>query len=559
LWLGLGLALAALNLALSFHNLWPTPWVTTRYELSVEIAALVLLLALLGELGRLPSRRLVKWLAVVLVIFAIGRYMEVTAPALYGRRINLYWDAQHLPRVAAMLFDALPAWQVWLLGGGIVGLVAFVFVLIRALLSLLADRLAHPAPRRFAIALGGALVALYAAGHLHPQVRTLQWFSLPVSATYAQQAGFLYRAVAGDPTLDIDARPLPDSSLARLAGADVLLLFFESYGAATLEREEFARALADPRRDLAAAVERTGRQVMSARVRSPTFGGASWLAHSSFLAGIEVTDNRRYQQLLTTRRDTLVQRFEREGYRTVGLMPGLRRAWPEGAFYGYDRVYDAASLDYAGPAFGWWRIPDQYALARLDALESAAQRPEPVLAVMNSITSHVPFHPVPPYRSDWQALLGPRAYAMPGGEGEAQGRSGGTDMADDYVAAVEYVLTCVAGYLRHRARDELVLIVIGDHQPPALVSGPEASWDVPVHVIARDPSLMAALRAEGFVAGLEPAPTGIAAMHDLAALLLRAFDGDAPPTAAGAAADPLTASRRGAPEPRVDVAGSVGR
>jgi hypothetical protein len=148
---------------------------------------------------------------------------------------------------------------------------------------------------------------------------------------------------------------------------------------------------------------------------------------------------------------------------------------------------------------------------------------------------------------------------MPGGEGEAQGRSGGTDMADDYVAAVEYVLTCVAGYLRHRARDELVLIVIGDHQPPALVSGPEASWDVPVHVIARDPSLMAALRAEGFVAGLEPAPTGIAAMHDLAALLLRAFDGDAPPTAAGAAADPLTASRRGAPEPRVDVAGSVGR
>jgi hypothetical protein len=80
--LGLAVALFGLNLALSFHNLWPTLWVTTRHELSVEVAGLVVLLALAGELGRWPSRGVLRWLAVLVLLFTIARYMEVTAPAL---------------------------------------------------------------------------------------------------------------------------------------------------------------------------------------------------------------------------------------------------------------------------------------------------------------------------------------------------------------------------------------------------------------------------------------------------------------------------------------------
>lgn len=555
-WLALGLALAGLNLALSFHNLWPTPWITARWELSVEVAALVLVLALLREWGHGPSPRLVHGLALVALLFTVGRYLEVTAPALYGRRINVYWDAQHLPRVTAMLVDGLAPWQIWLLGAGILALVATLYLLLRALLRLLLAGLAQPAPRRASLLLGAALVALYAGGHLHPRIHTLQWFSLPVSATYAQQAGFVYQALAGQPTLEVDAPPLPDSSLARLGGADLLILFFESYGATTLDRPELAQALAEPRRRLAAAVEETGRTVLSARVRSPTFGGASWLAHASFLSGIEVRGNQRYQQLLTTGRETLVHRFAGRGYRTVGVMPGLRRAWPEGAFYGYDRIHDAASLDYRGPAFGWWRIPDQYALARFDALERGRREDQPVMAVMSSITSHAPFHPVPPCQRDWQAVLGPDAYGMQGGGGRAEGRPGG-GMREDYLAAIEYMLTCLAGYLRHRAGDDLVLVVIGDHQPPARLTGPAAPWEVPVHVIARNRSLMDALASEGFVAGLEPAPDGIGAMHELAAMLLRAWDGD--PAIAAAATAPADPDAGPSLEPGVDVAGPGGR
>ena len=48
-------------------------------------------------------------------------------------------------------------------------------------------------------------------------------------------------------------------------------------------------------------------------------------------------------------------------------------------------------------------------------------------------------------------------------------------MGQRYVKAVEYVLTYLTGYLEHRARDDLVLIVLGDHQPAARVSGTDAS------------------------------------------------------------------------------------
>jgi len=524
-WLGLAVALVVLNFALSFHNLWPTPWITTRHELSVEFGLLVLCLALASELGRPPSRRVLGLLAVLVLVFAVGRYLEVTAPALYGRRINLYWDVQQLPNVAAMLIEAMPSWQAWLLAGALVMLIPLLYWAGLGLLTLLGNGLSYAVPRRFTMALAGILVLLYAAGRLHPAIGTLHWYSLPVSATYAQQLGFVYEVIADEDEPTSTATPFPRTSLADLSGSDVVILFCESYGATTLDRPDFDDALSKPRQALADAVAQTGRQAVSARVRSPTFGGASWLAHSTLLSGIEVSNNTQYQRLLTQDRDTLVHRFAEHGYRTVGVMPGLRKRWPEGAYYAYDTIYDADSLDYRGPDFGWWRIPDQFALARFDALEVAPSARPPLFAVINSISSHAPFHPVPDYQSDWQVLLGPNSYTglEPTAEDAEQGGLSGMD--GHYVTAVAYLMKTVAGYLRLRAYHDMVLIVVGDHQPPARISGPDASWDVPVHVIARDQALIAALEDEGFVTGLEPRSAAGPPMHELAAVLLRAFAG----------------------------------
>ena len=67
------------------------------------------------------------------------------------------------------------------------------------------------------------------------------------------------------------------------------------------------------------------------------------------------------------------------------------------------------------------------------------------------------------------------------------------------------------------------MILIGDHQPPAAVSGKGARWDVPVHVIASRQPLIDALIAHGFRAGLTPARPSLVRMHDLLPVLLEAF------------------------------------
>jgi hypothetical protein len=51
-----------------------------------------------------------------------------------------------------------------------------------------------------------------------------------------------------------------------------------------------------------------------------------------------------------------------------------------------------------------------------------------------------------------------------------------------------------------------LLIVMGDHQPPA-VTPAGANFDVPVHVFARDPALLAEFLDHGFTPGLVIAPT----------------------------------------------------
>jgi hypothetical protein len=85
-----------------------------------------------------------------------------------------------------------------------------------------------------------------------------------------------------------------------------------------------------------------------------------------------------------------------------------------------------------------------------------------------------------------------------------------------------YEFETLAGYVRQQAGDPL-LIVIGDHQPPAAVSGAGASSEVPVHVIGRRAEILDRLLAHGFRPGLKPARPAIGAMHALVPAFLDAF------------------------------------
>jgi hypothetical protein len=518
----LAAALLILNASLTFQSLWPTPAVRWTGELSIELGVALVLLALAALRGVAPaSRRAVRWMAVVWLLLVIGRYADVTAQALYGRDINLYWDLRFIPDVASMLARAA-TW--WLIAGAAVGaavVLALLYAVIRWSLRRVVEGFEWPIARRVMLAGGAVLVVLFAIEQPQELDAHERWFPTPITTTYFRQAWLAADALRGGRS--VPASPPMNSDFSRAQGADVILLFIESYGAVTFDRPEFAASLESARQTLREAIRATGRETVSAFVESPTFGGESWLAHISLMSGVEVRDPHTNAVLMTQHRETVAHAFSRHGYRTIANMPGLWWDWPEGSFYGFDDIYGALRLDYRGPQFGWFTLTDQFALARIDALEIAPQPRKPLFIFFPTVSTHAPFTPTPPYQPDWGRMLDERPYDPAELDRSYDEVANWMDLGPGYVKAVDYALRTVAGYLRLRGDRDLVLIVIGDHQPAAAVSGERAPWDVPVHIIASRPDILGRLRSSGFAAGLTPNRPILGKMHELLPVLLKAF------------------------------------
>ncbi len=523
-------ALLFLNAAITFTNVWPTPAVRWRGEPSIEFAVLLLLLIVGIAAGRVSptSKRLVRWLSAGWLVLMLGRYVDVTAPALWGRELNFYWDLRFLPDVAAMLVGA--SHRAVLLGVGVaavVGLVVTVlYLLVRWAFRRTLDTLALPRGRAAVgavSALGVVLFAMQVAGLFGRDLLGEEWrlFPRPVTQVYGRQVRLLAQAVSKSVTLP--PSPAFDADLSRVQGADVFLFFIESYGAVTFEKPEFNARLREPRARFEQAIRDTGRDVVSAYVESPTFGGSSWFAHISFLSGIKVGDPDINALLMTEHRPTVVTNFASRGYRTLALMPGLWYPWPEGAFYGFQDIYNGPKLDYQGPSFGWWDMPDQFTLAKLDEQEVSKESRAPLFVFYPTVSTHTPFSPLAPYQPDWPKMLTPHPFTDEELHRAWTGEPDYLNLGPGYGDAVAYAYDTFGGYLHQRARRDYVMILIGDHQPPALVSGEGAPWDVPMHVITNRADILDRLAAMGFVRGLTPSRPHLGQMHDAVPLLLDAF------------------------------------
>ena len=522
-WGGLAVGLILLNLSLTFANIWPTLGIRLTGALSSELALVMLALVLTSRWTATRPRGTLRFLSTLWVILVVGRYADVTARSLYGRDINLFWDLRHMPNIGAM-FAAVA--DPWLRIGVIVGILAtpvVMYVGARWALARLVDATFDSHARRLLGVTAGGVLLLGATQWVGANAPASLRFSEPVSPAYARELGELVYEMSGAGVRSLALPPSLRSNLSEVDGADVFVIFLESYGTVSWDRPEFAAGLDDARMRLTADIAETGRGVVSARVESTTFGGESWLAHISLLSGTEVRDPGTNKRLMGQERDTLVKAFGRRGYRTVAVMPGLQRTWPQGAFYGFEEIYDLARLDYRGPPFGWWDLNDQFALARIDALEVAPQPRRPVFVFFPTVTTHAPFVPTPPYQPDWARVLTPSPYDRADLDRAWSDYPDWLNLGPSYVKALGYAYQTVGGYLRLRAESDLVLVLVGDHQPPALVSGEGASWDVPVHVVASRSSVLDRLRRHQFVDGLTPSSSTVARMDTLLPILLDAF------------------------------------
>jgi len=443
-------------------------------------------------------------LALLVVGAALLNFADVATPSLLGRDLNLYWDLQHLPSLFGLARESAGLWS-----ASVAAALLFLCVslLVGAAYWMWRKVLAPLADRRIAIAAAVLLgVALDVTSFLPAEQRPLATGLGTDIARHAAAFGRAWRMQAGaattPPTALASFGP-PRSDLTGLKRRDVYLVFIESYGTTVFDTPEFRSALRASLTQFEAALRSSGYTMASNRLVSPTFGGGSWLAHATLASGVRLDDPILYSQLLRSGRKLLPGYFKDAGWRAVDIMPGTKTPAPEAHAWGFDREVYAAELGYHGPSFGWFAIPDQFTLERATAIREALGSETPVFTQIVLVSSHIPFSPVPPYLADW-GDAGAFATVPAAAWDEIFQPPDWTMLAPGYLKSLEYDFAVLGDWLaKHLAGKELV-ILLGDHQPPAVVGGELQQWTVPIHVLSRDPDLVAPFIAAGYVAGLVP-------------------------------------------------------
>jgi phosphatidylglycerophosphate synthase len=480
-------------------------------RIPLEGLVLVLLAVVLPPRGRRILAVIAGLALTLVVVLKIANY-EIFS--LFARPFDPLNDISQLSAGTETLRIQLGRTETTLIEiGAIVGIVAGAVLLCLAMLRL--TRVAG-ANRRHALRavglLGGVWALCWAFGAQFVS-------STPVASTSSgalvyddiqkvQQSihdhGVFAKAIRHDPFRNIPANRL----LTALRGKDVLLVFLESYGQEAVQGTSFSagvdNALAQGDKRLASA----GFSSRSGFLDSTTFGGFSWLAHSSMQSGLRVNSQLRYNQLLSGKRFTLAAAFKRAGWRTVDEALSDDGPWPQGtAFYHWDKVYGRYQVGYHGPRYVWASMPDQYIWLTLQRLELGKTHRPPLFAEVDTVSSHEPWERIP-IEIGWNQVGDGSIYNHLPENTNLDARFWKTSkrVQGAYGRSIVYAMNTLTSFVQHYGKKNLVMIVLGDHQPLPVVSGYHADHDVPISIIAHDPAVLKRISSWGWGPGLRPRP-----------------------------------------------------
>jgi phosphatidylglycerophosphate synthase len=483
--------------------------------LRIPVEALVLA----GLVLLLPVRRIrvvAMVVGLLLGLLTVVRMLDLGFYEVLHRPFNPVNDWRLVPPAVDMLRDSFGPGRA---DAAVVGAAA-VLVVVPAVVTMAVIRICRSAARRRVVvgrtagSLGVVwLVCVLLGVQLTPGVPVASGGAAELAIDHVRDAAhdlgdlsvFRAQLAADDPWSTVPAEDL----LTGLRGKDVIVAFVESYGRVAVQGSSFSP---DVRALLDAGTERltaAGFSSRSAFLTSPTFAGISWLAHATLQSGLWIDTQQRHDQLLSSDRFTLAGAFGRAGWRTVVDVPSNRDPWPEGrAFYGYDEDYDRHDVGYEGPKFSFAAVPDQYTLAAFERMELAPGH-APVMAEIDLVTSHEPWTPLP-RMVDWDSVGDGSVYDSMPAEGLAPTAVlGDADQVRAlYAESIEYSLTALISFVTtfHERDEDLVLVLVGDHQPASVVTGPDASHDVPITIIASDPAVLAQTAPWGWDDGMLPGP-----------------------------------------------------
>ncbi|SPE99668.1 sulfatase [Streptomyces sp. MA5143a] len=309
-------------------------------------------------------------------------------------------------------------------------------------------------------------------------------------------------------SVDAFADVPPDQLLTGLRGKDVLITFIESYGRSAIDNPQMGEPLSETLAQKTQELKDAGYASRSGWLRSPITGAGSWLGHSTFLSGLWIKNQSRYNHLVAGDRLTLTEAFRRTGaWRTVGIVPGTQKAWPEGKFFGLDHIYDSDQLGYQGPKFSWSTMPDQYTLKAFRELEYGKEGRKPMMAEIILTSSHNPWAPIPRTIPEEEIGDGSVYHGLQKAEGKDPKDvwKNPLDVRDEYRKTIQYSVSSIVDFVAEYGSKDTVLIFLGDHQPNKTVTGDNPSHDVPVSVVAQDPKVLEKIDDWGWADGLKPA------------------------------------------------------
>ncbi|MET0171267.1 MAG: sulfatase [Agrobacterium vaccinii] len=311
-------------------------------------------------------------------------------------------------------------------------------------------------------------------------------------------------------------------------GKDVVLIFVESYGRSAVEDPRYSGLILPRLSAIDKQIEAAGLHAASGWITSPTVGGLSWLAHGTLLSGLWIDSQARYDRLMISQQPSLNRLFSQAGWHSVAVMPAITMDWRESDYFGYDQILPASGLEYRGQPFNWVTMPDQYTLSAFDrlAVKPAHARGQNVMAEIALISSHAPWTPVPKL-IDWDRIGDGSAFneQATSGDPPAVVWANSDRVRSQYIQTIDYSLATLGDFMARQGRST-VYIILGDHQPASIITGPPASRAVPMHIVTNDMQLLSRFQNDGFTASMTPTnATREWPMNELRQLLIDALSG----------------------------------
>ena len=495
-------------------------------------AALVALWLVHGTRSNADSRRaaiaarVVRCIAAavlaLVIAFALG---ETFTRAIYAEGFRPLQDLTFLPAFTAMLGVPQQLAQTAVLAPLLVLVwLALAWLAYRGLAPATWHRTDRPPGHARRIGLWALTIGAIAAGAVSQLTAGPALSVRLVRAVVPSAAQFVIPTV---PTVDHESAQAafePQQAVSPAPTAqDLAVIVVESYGRTVFANPSHRDRLAPLFAQLDRSAAESDYTVRSGLLRSPAFGGRSWLADATILTGQWIADQSVYEQMFDALQWSIVTVARDAGVVSFYSAPGTtyyEDGWH--ALFPFDHRYIAREHDYRGPVFDFGRLTDQYLLHHLATRRNALAPDCAALLVAILVSNHVPFRIVPPYVEDWSQLGDGSIYhSLEPLTFENRWLSGG-EYAEGFAAGVAYSLRSAFGYVTEHARDGELVIVVGDHQPRRPISEERPTTMVPFHLITRDPRRLEPFAALQTVDGWMPTVVDQAAGLEVLAAMIAA-------------------------------------